>query len=79
MIPASLATLIFVYLGIFLAVIFGNWIAWNIARLARERKLYRHRLRCALCAFEFEDDTADQLPRCPRCGCLNERTRFRRL
>jgi hypothetical protein len=67
--------LVFVYLGIFLALIFGNWIVWNIGRLRRERQALRHRLRCALCSFEFDD----LLPRCPRCGSLNERTPFRRL
>jgi len=79
MIHASLTMLVFVYLGIFLAFIFSNWIAWNIGRLRRERQALRHRLRCALCSFEFQDISDDQLPRCPRCGSLNERTPFRRL
>jgi hypothetical protein len=79
MIHTSLSMLVFVYLGVFLAVIFGNWIVWNIGRLRREHRAYRHRLRCALCSYEFEDGTDDQLPRCPRCGSLNERTPFRRL
>jgi len=79
MIRGSLSMLIFVYLGSFLVLIFGNWIVWNFSRLRRERRAYRHRLRCALCSFEFEDQSGDQLPRCPRCGSLNERTRFRRL
>ncbi len=79
MIHISLTMLVFVYLGIFLALIFGNWIVWNIGRLRRERQALRHRLRCALCSFEFEDLSDDLLPRCPRCGSLNERTPFRRL
>ena len=79
MIRASLSMLVFVYLGLFLAVIFGNWIVWNIGRLRRERQALRHRLRCALCSFEFEDRSTDLLPRCPRCGSLNERTPFRQL
>jgi len=79
MIEVSLTMLVFVYLGMFLAVIFGNWIAWNLARMRRERQALRHRLRCALCSFEFEDASQDLLPRCPRCGSLNERTPFRRL
>jgi hypothetical protein len=78
-IHASLTTLVFVYLGVFLAMIFGNWIVWNIGRLRREREALRHRLRCALCSFEFRDLSDDLLPRCPRCGSLNERTPFRRL
>ena len=79
MIHASLSTPVFVYLGIFLGVIFANWIGWSIGRLRRARQALRHRLRCVLCSFEFEDASGDPLPRCPRCGSLNERTRFRRL
>jgi hypothetical protein len=79
MIHVSLEALLFVYLGLFLALIFGSWIVWNISRLRRERQAYRHRLRCTLCSFEFSDPTSDSLPRCPRCGGLNERTPFRRL
>jgi hypothetical protein len=75
----SLARLVFLYLGGFLALIFGNWIAWNIGRTRRERQALRQRLRCALCAFEFQDSSDDLLPRCPRCGSLNERTPFRKL
>jgi hypothetical protein len=79
MIRVSLTMLVFVYLGSFLALIFGNWIVWNIGRLRREKQAYRHRLRCALCAFEFQDLSDDMLPRCPRCGSLNERAPFRSL
>jgi len=79
MIQASLTMLVFVYLGVFLALIFGNWIVWNIGRLRSERQALRHRLRCAICSFEFEDRSGETLPRCPRCGSLNERTAYRRL
>jgi hypothetical protein len=79
MIRVSLSMLVFVYLGTFLALIFSNWIFWNVGRLRRERQALRHRLRCALCAFEFQDLSDDLLPRCPRCGSLNERTPFRSL
>jgi hypothetical protein len=79
MIHATLTTLVFAYLGIFLGAIFSNWIAWNIGRLRRERRALRHRIRCVLCSFEFEDPSEDLLPRCPRCGSLNERMPFRRL
>jgi len=78
-IRASLTMLVFVYLGVFLALIFANWIVWSISRLRRERQALHHRLRCSLCSFEFEDSSTDSLPRCPRCGSLNERTPFRRL
>ena len=79
MIHVKLTTLVFAYLGAFLALVFGNWIVWNIGRLRRERQALRHRLRCVLCAFEFQDLSDDMLPRCPRCGSLNERSPFRRL
>jgi len=79
MMRASLTMLVFVYLGGFLALIFGNWIIWNIARLRRERQALQHRLKCMLCALEFEDLSSSDLPRCPRCGSLNERIPFRKL
>jgi hypothetical protein len=79
MMQASLTTLIFIYLGGFLSLVFGNWILWNASRLRSERKSLQHRLRCSLCSFEFEDPTPDTLPRCPRCGSLNERTPLGRL
>jgi len=79
MIPAKLTTMVFVYLGGFLAMVFANWIVWNIRRLRIERDALRHRLRCSLCSLEFQDPTSDPLPRCPRCGSLNERTPFRTL
>ena len=79
MIRASLTMLVFVYLGVFLALIFTNWIIWNISRMRRDRRALRHRLRCSLCSLEFEDPSTESLPRCPRCGSLNERMPFRRL
>jgi len=79
MIRASLNMLVFAYLAGFLSLIFGNWIVWTIVRQRNERQALRGRLRCALCAFEFQDASEDMLPRCPRCGSLNERTGFRRL
>jgi len=79
MIHARLTTLVFFYLGGFLALVFGNWIAWNIGRIRTERETLRHRLRCTLCSFDFQDSTTDPLPRCPRCGSLNERAPFRTL
>ena len=79
MIRASLDSMIFAYLGSFLVLIFTNWIFWNISRLRIERQALRHRLRCALCSLEFDDASDDLLPRCPRCGSLNERAPFRTL
>lgn len=79
MIRISLTMLLFVYLAGFLALIFTNWIAWNVSRIRNERRALRHRLRCTLCSCDYQDLTSDPLPRCPRCGSLNERTPFRTL
>ena len=49
------------------------WIVGEWNRRRRERRALQHRLRCVICAFEFEDRTDALLPRCPRCGSLNER------
>ena len=79
MIRVSLTVLIFIYLFIFFNAVFFSWL-WNIWHRSRREKLaLRHRLRCAICAFEFEDATDTLLPRCPRCGSLNERFKFRTL
>ena len=79
MIRVSLSVLIFIYLAIFLTVVFAlwTWIEWS--RQRRERHAVRNRLRCSLCAFEFENASEEPLPRCPRCGSLNEREPFRML
>jgi rRNA maturation endonuclease Nob1 len=75
----SLTYLIFIYLFIYLNSIFGIWL-WNVWRLSRrEKQALRHRLRCTICAFEFEDKSDTVLPRCPRCGSLNERLKYQAL
>lgn len=79
MIRVSLTVLIFIYLAVFLTAVFSLWIWVEWSRQRRERHAMRHRIRCGLCAFEFEDPSAEPLPRCPRCGSLNERERFRSL
>ena len=79
MIGASLSVLIFFYLFAFLAVVFTVWIATGLARKRREKQALRHRLCCTMCSCEFEDATETLLPRCPRCGTLNERFRFRSI
>lgn len=76
MLRVSLALLIFVYLFIFLTAIFGLWIWYEVKRQRRERFAVRHRVRCSVCAFLFEDPSGETLPRCPRCGSLNERRRI---
>ena len=45
----------------------------------KARIMFRHVLRCGMCAFQFEDKSVTLLPRCPRCGSLNERYRISRL
>ena len=79
MIHVSLTVLIFVYLVLFLMAVFGLWILFEVNRQRRERRSVRNRIRCTICAFEFENSTKEPLPRCPRCGSLNERRAFRML
>ncbi|MEI9896043.1 MAG: hypothetical protein WDN28_19780 [Chthoniobacter sp.] len=75
MIPVSLSYLVLIYLSIMLGPIFLAWIIYECRRQRRERAAFRYVLRCGLCGFEFEDKSATLLPRCPRCGSLNERLR----
>jgi rubrerythrin len=79
MIRVSLGTLATIYLLLFLAAVFLLWIVGEWNRRRRERRALEHRLRCVICAFEFEDRTAVLLPRCPRCGSLNERFKLERI
>ena len=76
MIPVSLSYLILIYLCIMLGPIFTAWLFYEWRRQRRARAAFRYVLRCTLCGFEFEDKTSAILPRCPRCGSLNERTRL---
>jgi hypothetical protein len=78
-IRVSLAALVTIYLLLSLATIFLLWIVAEWNRRRRERRALRYRLRCVICAFEFEDRTATLLPRCPRCGSLNERFRLEQI
>src|SRR5215475_13353879 len=78
-IRVSLATLVTIYLLLFLAAVFLFWIMVEWSRRRRERRSLQHRLRCVICAFEFEDRTDALLPRCPHCGSLNERFRMENI
>src|ERR1700751_3993861 len=78
-IRVSLGALATIYLLLFLAAVFLLWIVGEWTRRRRERRSLEHRLRCVICAFEFEDRTAVLLPRCPRCGSLNERFKLERI
>jgi len=79
MIQVSLNVLVFIYLALMLGMIFGAWIFSSWRRQRRERIAFRHVLRCGICGLEFADPSATLLPRCPRCGSLNERYRLSRL
>ena len=79
MIRVSLPVLVLIYLVVLLASVFGSWLLHEWRRQRRERRAFRHVLRCGQCGFEFADDSATILPRCPRCGSLNERLRASRL
>jgi len=76
MISVSLKYLVLIYLGIMLGPILFVWFLHEWRAQRRERAAFRHVLRCTLCGFEFEDRTSAVLPRCPRCGSLNERLRL---
>jgi hypothetical protein len=78
-IRVSLAALVMIYLFLSLATVFVLWIVGEWSRRRRERRALRYRLRCMICALEFEDRTAALLPRCPRCGSLNERYRMEQI
>lgn len=73
MIGVELPVLVFIYLFVFLAAIFSLWIVYEWFRQHREKEALRYRVRCTICASIFEDKTNNLLPRCPRCGSLNER------
>jgi uncharacterized paraquat-inducible protein A len=79
MIPVSLSYLVLIYLVLMLGPVFAAWLFTEWRRQRRERAAFRHVMRCPLCAFEFEDLTSALLPRCPRCGSLNERYKISRL
>jgi hypothetical protein len=78
-IRVSLATLVTIYLLLFLAAVFLFWIVGEWNRRRRERRALAYRLRCVICAFEFEDRTDALLPRCPHCGSLNERFKMEQI
>lgn len=79
MIHVSLTLLIFIYLGLSLAVVFGIWMIAELRRGRREKRALQFVVHCVLCAFKFEDKSSTLLPRCPRCGSLNERFKTGRI
>jgi rRNA maturation endonuclease Nob1 len=79
MIPVTLSSLVLIYLTLSLGGILLGWTFHTWRKRRRETAALRHRLRCTICSLEFEDRTTTILPRCPRCGSLNERFPFRAL
>ena len=79
MIRLSLTYIVFIYLILFLMAIGIVWSAYILARPRHEKDALRSRVRCHICAFEFEDRSNEELPRCPRCESLNERWSYRRF
>jgi len=79
MIRVSLARLILIYLFLLLGVIFAEWIRYRLQKGRDAEKNNKYRLRCACCAYDFLDESETELPRCPRCGSLNERSKFSAL
>ena len=76
MIRVELPVLVFIYLFVFMAAVFSLWIAYEWLRVRRQKETLRYRVQCTICASIFEDRTNTLLPRCPRCGSLNERFRI---
>jgi DNA-directed RNA polymerase subunit RPC12/RpoP len=76
MIRVELSVLVFIYLFVFLSAIFSLWIVYEWRRRSHEKETLRYRVQCTICASIFEDKTNTLLPRCPRCGSLNERFRI---
>ena len=79
MIRVSLASLVTIYLLLFLAAVFLFWIVGEWNRRRRERRALEHRLRCVICAVELDDRTDALLPLDPHCGSLNERFRMENI
>lgn len=73
MIRVSFGVLTLILLCMMLGPIFVAWVFNEYRRTLRERDAFRHVLHCSICGFEFEDRTAEPLPRCPKCGSANER------
>ena len=76
MIRVGLTVLVFIYLFLFLTAVFAIWFRYEWGLRRKERRAVRFRVRCSICAFEFEDVSKEALVRCPRCGALNERCRM---
>lgn len=72
MIRTQLSGLFFVYVLVFLAVILGVWIAWEMARRFRDNQALKGRLQCAVCGLVYRQRQPSGPEPCPGCGALNE-------
>ena len=79
MIPVSLSLLVMIYLGIMMGFVLAAWLLNVFRKGRREKAAFRDVIRCTICAFEFQDGSRDMLPKCPRCGRLNERNPIKRI
>lgn len=75
----ELHQLLFVYAGLCLGIVLLAAVLHNVRRNRRESLAVRTLVKCHLCAFEFRDDTGEDLPKCPCCGALVNRDRLSRL
>ena len=75
MIRVPLTVIVFIYLFVFLGVLAVAGLLEVRRRRTEERRVLQFRLRCAICALEFEDRSSTDLPICPRCGRPNERVK----
>ena len=79
MIHVTLSYLVLLYLLLMLGPVVCAWMLSEWERRRRESAAFRHVLLCTLCSLEFQDTSRAILPRCPRCGCVNERRQISRL
>jgi DNA-directed RNA polymerase subunit RPC12/RpoP len=76
MLRVSLPFLICLYLFLFTSFVFLVWLRDGWRRRRREELIYRNRMRCQICANDFEESSDRLLVRCPQCGAVNERCRL---
>ncbi len=72
-------TMICVYVAVFAFIVAAVWLLDDRRRRRQERRGRQFHLRCRRCALEWEDRSAEPLPKCPRCGSFNERDRLEAL
>lgn len=73
MIALSAESLVLCYVVVFLAGVLILWISSHWFQKHKNSTQRQTRVRCLLCAMEYEDASLVQLPECPRCGSKNER------